>query len=389
MTQTPDRILLVDDDQSLLDAFMRTHRNSFNMSIACGPEEGLSAIEREGPFAVVVSDYQMPGMNGIEFLRQVEAVAPDSVRVMLTGNADMQSAIDAVNEGHVFRFLTKPCEAQTFAQCLRDALHQAHLRHAEQMLLERTVRGSVEVLADVLALANPEAFGRSTRILGYVSQLTKGLGLPKAWQVETAALLSQIGFITIPTDVIERMADGGILSKEYKEMIDRHPEVAHGLLSKIPRLEVVADMIANQQLAYEDLKSGQLEHATALGSQVLSAALAFDELVSIGAGREEAIRAMRQRHGMFAPRLLGLLSKVKLPGQDLEVRTVLVRSLAVDMTLDQDVRSTDGALIVAKGNVISESMLERLRNYAHADSIPQRIRVRQSDEEGELEDVAA
>src|SRR5579872_2798210 len=108
-----DKVLFVDDDENILSAYQRHMRRYVTLDTAMGGAEGLAKIADSGPYAIVISDMRMPGMDGIEFLRNVLTWAPNSVRMMLTGNADQQTAIDAVNEGHIFRFLTKPCAPET------------------------------------------------------------------------------------------------------------------------------------------------------------------------------------------------------------------------------------------------------------------------------------
>lgn len=377
-TSTPERILLVDDDQALLDATRRTLRKAYDLHTACGGKEGLEVLSHEGSFAVVISDYQMPGMNGVTFLGKVRETVPDTVRVMLTGNADLSSAIEAVNTGHIFRFLTKPCAPEVLTSCLEAALEQYRLRQAEKILLEQTVRGSIEVLAGVLALSNPDAFGRSIRVQGYVRHIVQRLQLSQAWQFETAALLSQIGFVAIPPDIIDKLVAGEALSSEYEQVFERHPAIAKDLLAKIPRLEAVTEMIANQRMRHSEAKGSNLDQRISLGSQILSVALAFDELVSLGASRSEAIRALKTREGFYDPRLLKVLVDVELPGQGAQVRSLAVKDLRVGMVLDQDVRSDTGAMVVTKGNKITQGMLARLRNYAELRGISEPIRVRVS-----------
>ena len=104
-----DTILCVDDDPNILEAYRRQLRKEFRVETAIGPEEGCRKIESSGPYAVVVSDLQMPNMNGIQFLTKVREQSPDTVRMLLTGNADLNAAVEAVNQGQIFRFLTKPC----------------------------------------------------------------------------------------------------------------------------------------------------------------------------------------------------------------------------------------------------------------------------------------
>jgi len=117
-----DKILLVDDEPKVLAAIKRQLRKKFSFETALSGEEALKVIDEKGPFAVVVSDYKMPGMNGIDFLCKVKTVDPDTVRMMLTGSADMSTAIQAVNEGSIFQFHPKPCPAETLGQAIKSGI---------------------------------------------------------------------------------------------------------------------------------------------------------------------------------------------------------------------------------------------------------------------------
>ncbi|GJQ58688.1 MAG: diguanylate cyclase [Candidatus Scalindua sp. AMX11] len=132
------KVLFVDDDVNLLYSYKRQFDKLFCVEIACGAEEGLTAIANRGPFCVVISDLRMPRIDGIEFLSHVKDIHPDSVRIMLTGHADLQKAIDAVNKGSVFRFLAKPCEPDTLVSAIADGIG-----HYTQVVLERSVNRKV------------------------------------------------------------------------------------------------------------------------------------------------------------------------------------------------------------------------------------------------------
>ncbi|MBE9544820.1 MAG: response regulator, partial [Proteobacteria bacterium] len=119
-----DKILLVDDDAMILAGLKRQLRSQYRIEIALSGEEALKIIDEKGPFAVVVSDYYMPGMNGIDFLCKVKRVDPDTVRMMLTGSADMSTAIQAVNEGSIFQFHPKPCPANTLGQAIQSGIEK-------------------------------------------------------------------------------------------------------------------------------------------------------------------------------------------------------------------------------------------------------------------------
>ncbi len=139
-----DKILLVDDDANLLAATRRQLRKKFELETARSGADGLHALNTNGPFAVVISDMRMPEMNGLEFLKQVKTSAPDTVRMMLTGIADKNTAVEAVNVVNVFRFMNKPCSSESLSRAIEAGLQQYHLIRAERVLLERTLAGNVE-----------------------------------------------------------------------------------------------------------------------------------------------------------------------------------------------------------------------------------------------------
>lgn len=139
-----DKVLLVDDDEMVLAGLKRQLRNHFSIDTALSGEEALKRIQENGPYAVIVSDYMMPGMNGIEFLSYVKKSDPDTVRMMLTGTADMPTAIRAVNEGSIFQFHPKPCPADTLCQAIESAIgkyrkvihHQKELNNFKSSLAQ-------------------------------------------------------------------------------------------------------------------------------------------------------------------------------------------------------------------------------------------------------------
>jgi len=142
-----NRVLLVDDDPNILEGYKRSLRKKFDVTTALEGHAALEVISRKDTFATIVSDMAMPSMNGIQFLSRVKEISPDSVRIMLTGNADLNIAISAINEGNIFRFLTKPCPEDLFIKTLEAGIEQYRLITAERELLEKTLNGSINVLS--------------------------------------------------------------------------------------------------------------------------------------------------------------------------------------------------------------------------------------------------
>jgi response regulator RpfG family c-di-GMP phosphodiesterase len=360
-----DMVLCVDDDANLLEGLKRQLRKQFTLETALSGEDGLAVLKEQGPLAVVVSDMRMPGMNGARFLAQVRELAPDTVRILLTGQADIQDAIVAVNEGNIFRFLTKPCPPEVLSNALQAALQQYHLITAERTLLEQTLRGSVKVLTDVLGLINPVAFGRATRLKRYVLHIARHLDLSDVWRFELAAMLCQLGCVTLPPEILEKVHAGQPLTVEEQRMYANHPAVSHELIRHIPRLEVVAEMIAHQQESYtndEASHTAQERDQILLGAHILKVVLDFDRLMLRGMSHHDAVVDLLQHADAYG--IVAALQDMELEEAEAVAQLVTVRDLYPGMVLDENIRAKTGLLVIAKGHEVTYAMMERLRSYA-------------------------
>jgi len=320
----------------------------------------------------------MPGMNGTDFLARVRAASPDTVRVMLTGHADMQTAIAAVNEGNIFRFLTKPVEADTFVKALEAAVTQYRLVTGERELLEKTLHGSIKLLTDVLALVNPLAFSQASRLKRYVRCMATELHLQDVWEFELAAMLSQIGCIVLPLETLEKHYSSQELSGDEAKAFAAHPAVAHDLLANIPRLESVAQMVARQQGPQFGDGIGQQSpepDRISLGAQMLRAALDFDQLLAHGASPGAAILEMRKQFAEIAPGLLAALEKLEQGPSGAQAKCVRLKELIIGMVLNQDVRARNGLLLVTKGQEVTFPVLRRLQEFGQSVGVEEPVRV--------------
>jgi response regulator RpfG family c-di-GMP phosphodiesterase len=373
-----DKILFVDDEPNLLAGIQRQMRKHFAIETALGGEEGLDAVKSRGPFSVIVSDLRMPGMDGIQFLSCVKKLSPDTVRMMLTGNADLRAAIEAVNEGNIFRFMTKPCPPETLGKALYQGIKQYRLIISERELLEQTLRGSIKVLSEVLALLNPEAFGRASRITRYVKEIATKMGLSDVWELETAATLSQIGCIVFPETVLQKLFRGEPLAGEELQLYSMHPSVASDLLAHIPRMEKIAEIIIFQEKCFDgsgiprEPRSGK---EIPQGSRILKVVLDFDTLVARGAPKDDAVDHLRKRPGQYDPVVLDALEAVLVVERGYQVKLVKAIELQDAMILDQDLFTRDGRLLIARGYQVSQTMRERLKHWAQSPGIQEPIRV--------------
>lgn len=375
-----DKVLFVDDEANVLDAIRRNLRKQINLDTAVGPLAGLEKINKEGPFAVVVSDLKMPEMTGVEFLAKVREISPDTVRIMLTGEAELKSAIAAVNEGNIFRFLTKPVTPESLISRVNDALDQYRLVDAERQLLEETLGGAVTVLTEILGLVSPASFSRASRIKQYVENVATELNLPDQWQFGLAAMLSQIGCITLPMETLEKLEAGTEdLSEQEKAMFQSHPDVAGELLGRIPRLQTVAKMVVGQNGRVDqlDLPEDPLDwDPQVLGAQIIRLSMEFDRLVTYqGLSPKISFRKLGESDEKYPLVILNALEKSPLAKSELGLKMLGVAELATGMVLDEDVLGSNGLMLAPKGQSVNSTVLARLRNFAHSLGIKEPIRV--------------
>jgi response regulator RpfG family c-di-GMP phosphodiesterase len=356
-----NRILLVDDEENILQGYHRVMRKTFDMEVALGGSEAMRMLEEGGPFAVIVADMQMPGMSGLELLEQVRGRYPDIVRIMLTGNSDQRTAVDAVNHGQVFRFLTKPCPPEELELALRAGLRQHHLVIAEKELLEQTLTGAINLFSELLAGVDPVMFSRSQVVRGRCGPLARRLGCEAVWEVEIAALLAPIGRIMLPL----REAMG---RPEIEALLRAVPEVGARLLHPIPRLEGVARMIRYQAKGFdgsglpEDVVKGE---AIPLGARILKVLWDFSELEHTRRSRVVALEELRLRPKAYDPSVLEALAELLASGHQATVtRAFRLRDLRAGMVLAAEIRSAEGVLVLPEGLRLGSGHLELLATLA-------------------------
>jgi len=385
--KTVNRVLLVDDDHHTLSAYRRLLRKKFDLVTVSRAAEGIAVLKERGPFAVVVSDFRMPEMDGIQFLSLARQEAPDTVRIMLTGQADIQAAIDAINEGSIFRFLTKPCPSEDFIKTLAAAVEQYRLVMAERELIEKTLKGSIKLLTDMLSIINPVAFRQSSRLREMARKVAARLKIDNLWEVELAAMLSQIGCVTVPGEVLEKRYRGEALFDSEQEMFLAHPQVGRKLLSNIPRLERIAEAIAYQLKLFNgqgppyDSKRG---NSIPLLARIIKIVLDYDALMQAGMKEVQALETMCTREGWYDPYILDALKKevestldaeVASTGEEWVVKSIPVKDIMAGMVLADDLRDNRGVMLIAKGYEITEVVKMRLLNFARLGAVVDPVKV--------------
>jgi CheY-like chemotaxis protein len=374
-----ERVLLVDDEPLVLEGLKRQLRKKVEVESATSGREGLAVIERSGPFAVVVSDMRMPEMNGSQFLEQVHKRSPDSVRMILSGQAEIESTIAAVNLGQIFRFLTKPCSSEALIAALDAGLEQYRLVMAKRELLEKTLGGTVQVLTEILEMTNSIAQQRAKRVARLAQEICDAMSTPMSWELRLAAMLSQIGCVTLPESALARLYTGQTLDDDSQAVYRSHPRVAGKLLASIPRLERVAAIVAGQldETPPADPAAAAPNGAGSDDSDglILRAAAQLDFWLGLRIARDEAARRVLKALPELPKALAAAVQATALRSSRTNKLTVKVAGLQIGMLLDEDLMSVKGMRLLPKGQEITESMLVRVQGLAETIGVAEPVRV--------------
>jgi len=356
-------ILCVDDEARIVEGLTLHLRKEYQVHTALSGEEGLRKLKEIGEVAVVISDMRMPVMDGAVFLKRVMRSYPEATRILLTGEPGRDAAVLAINEGQIFRFLTKPCAPEQLKAAVESAVIQHRLVCAERVLLRETLIGCIHALIDVLAITNPVAFGRAKRITRLAMKFADALGCSGYWQLEAATMLSQIGYLSLPVELVEKLYYGERLTPEEQTLAEGVPQVANKLLDHIPRLEPVLQILA--AISYTDEQLVRLGEGTiGLAAIILSLVLDYDTLVTQGHSSDVAVQTIRGKTSRYGETLVEkFATMVGASSGANEVREIPLRVVRPGMIIMQDLRTSMGTLLVPRGFEVSEPFLQRLHNF--------------------------
>ncbi|MFH1299772.1 MAG: HD domain-containing phosphohydrolase [Planctomycetota bacterium] len=380
------KVLFVDDDIFILEAARRQFRRHFDITIAESGQIALEKIKSEGPYAVIVSDRCMPGMDGIDFFSNVCKISPDSSRIMMTGDAEFEAAMKAVNEGQIFRFLTKPCPRELLQSTIEAGLEQYRLVTSQKILLTQTLQGSIRVLTEMLSLVSADTFGHSERIKSLATAIAKEMNLPSSWQIKIAAMLALIGCVTVPSSILRKHQKGVRLNSDEQEIYCRHPQIGHDLISNIPRLENIAEIVLYQEKNYDGTgfpEGKQCGQDIPIESRIIKVAASYVKWIDRNCTPAGAIQRLKNTTH-YDPEVIVALEKIVQllsENQVATVQTIRLSELRPGMIINKDVKTIDGSiLLVKKGQEISEILLQRVMNFHKQSPVMDVIEVVISDE---------
>ena len=378
MTESPPTIhgdiMVVDDNPAnlqLLEDMLR--RQQYEVRSFPRGRLALVAAEQEPPDLILL-DINMPEMNGYDVCQQLKSNArlAGIPVIFLSALTEIEDKIKAFRSGGV-DYISKPFQFEEVQARVETHIRLRRALQAEHELLEKTLGGAVSTLWEVIQLTSPALAARSSAIRDIVLTIARRLEVQNTWQCELAATLCLVGCVTLPDEVFERGYRGQHLSADERRMFEAHPERAARLISKIPRLEAVSEMIQKQQ---RPPATSTARGADGLGAEILHLAMEFDRRIYRGLSSRSALAEL-QLSGRFDGRALEALVGYAPTQAHFEVRRMPIRELRAGMVLEMDLMSSDGNLLILKqGTVLTETWLERLENFARTRGAQQLVDAR-------------
>ena len=355
------KVLFVDDEPEVLSSFLSILKIHYDISTSDNPVEAVSIVKNNGPFSVVVSDYRMPKMNGVELLSEIMKIEKNTTRILLTGYSDFQAIVQAINNGNIYRYLTKPIVIEQLINNIDDGIRQYNLLKSEKELLEKTLKGSIKLLIDLLSVSNTKSFVRVSRVKNIVKRLASKLNYEPMWEAEIAVMLSEIGLVGVPFDIVDKKERRLPLTPEEIKIYNNHPKIGSELIKNIPRLENIARAIEYQSVSnFTDFDPSEIDSNKALMlSQIITVAKIYDKISDAGLSHLDAIDYLNKRKN-FSPHIIKLL-EIEFDDRDISrsasIESVFIEDLKEDMILADDIVDNFGMILYAKGKELSDMIL--------------------------------
>ena len=374
-TQPKSSIMVVDDQPANLK-LLEDLLTSEGHAVRSFPRGrlALDAVARSTPDLILL-DINMPEMDGFEVCRRLKAHAGlAGVPVLfLSALNETRDKVSAFQCGGV-DYITKPFQLEEVRARVETHLELHRARQRERELLERTLNGAVRALSDLAHLTSPTLTQRSAALRNIVVHIVERMHLPDAWQYELAATLCLIGCITLPPDAFEHAYAGEKPSAEEEKMYRAHPDVGFRLLSRIPRLENVAEMIRLQQVETAHWASSDIAER---GARILKTAQELDRRSLRGTPFQTACGQLRAASAKYPAAVLDTLKDYSPLRVHFEVKRLSAQQLLPGMILEDDVNTEEGSLtVISKGTTLTVTLVERVRNFSRTRGIREPIQVR-------------
>ena len=329
------QVLVVDDEIANVRLLNRVLGGDHDVFMALSGTEALQILKDE-PISLIVTDQRMPGMTGVQLLEESLSIRPDAMKILLTGYTDVQALIDAINAGHIYKYVPKPWDADELKLTVRRALETFELKENNDILLhdlkyalaqlEELSTGAIRALADALDAKCDYTAGHSVRVSRFAVLIGKAIGLPEddLKDLELAGILHDIGKIGVPESILWKPAK---LTDEEKDIMSKHPVKSAQIIGELRGLARTRDYVLHHHeymdgTGYPDQLKGE---EIPIGARIILVSDAYDAMTTDrpyrnSIGHHAAIEELRSRKGtQFDPIIVDTL--IALMGEEHELLT--------------------------------------------------------------------
>lgn len=392
MQEVSNQILVVDGDAKVTASFQQLLGQKYRVATAASALEASIFLDSNPHVAVVIAALNLPGVDGIEFLKGLIESHPAASRILLTNDRTVDVAKRAVNDANVLMYLNKPCAIDEMEGAIRNGLtHHARVIR-ERALLEKTLAGSVKILIEMLSLFHADAFRKTGVMRQWAMKVAKALGIKKTWDLEMAVMFSPLGEALLPKDILSRYRSAKSLTDPQREMLSRAPEQTRDLLRNIPQFERIAEVLYFSNRGYDGSgfpSDGPVGKDIPLNSRILKI-LTDLWYASPDSGLDmAAFEALGINRKQYDPKLLQIVRETLLAdeidkSQSVQIVSCHIRALHPGDVLVDDIL-TDGSheLVLSRGHQLTETTIKRLWQFDRLSGLRQPIRVRRIEQKAE------
>jgi response regulator RpfG family c-di-GMP phosphodiesterase len=411
----PHRVLIVDDEEIVLIALRETlARAGYLVSTANDPLPALEILQNQ-QFAVIISDQQMPSMTGLDFLTKAKVLQPDASRMLITAVLSLDTVIDAINRGEIYRFIIKPWLREELLVTVQNAVQRYELltrnnvlqattlamnekltqlnrelelqltRGAEQNeqlsrlneALERNLSRSIELCVQTMQTFYPTLGNQARRAFEVCRSMAEVLNLPPDQKqiLEISAWLHDIGLIGVPRHLIRKwQTEPENLDDAERLLIEHHPILGQELAGFVHHLEGVGKIIRAHHERFDG--AGYPDNLSGTNipwlARLLAVAVTFAESTF---DQEDAIQGIRLGAGTaFDPEAIRVfvraIPKAAVPRKEKEV---LLSELTPGMVLAKGIYTSNGLLLIPEGQQLSAPYIDKLLNHNRINPINQSL----------------
>jgi response regulator RpfG family c-di-GMP phosphodiesterase len=363
-----DDILVIDDDEKVLKYFFDTLSPYYRVTIINDPVLAIIELQNEVEYKVIIADYHMPNMNGLEFFKKINKMIPSSVNILTTSHPDLNIALSSINDNDIYRFLVKPINSEELLSIINESVKYYNYKHYKKDLFENTLRGSVKVLVEIISIIHIQNFTHSQQYIKILKDVAKEAGYKDIWEVEIAGHLCKIGYIILDEEIIEKRLALVRMDADELRTYYSHTKTGFKLLNNIPKLSRIANGILHQ---YQ--RNDQHEDLPFL-SKLLCLVNDFNLLLNNGLSHKKALAKLYVNKGKYDINLLDILKKIILRNKK-SARSNSTRILSKNLkrekshyiriedieegdVLAEDICDKDGIKFIAEGTLLTE-------NYIH------------------------